>query len=129
MEKTNPFLFYIAGEAPGAPGLRATQCDDCGTFSLPASLICPKCAGRRLSAVGIGATASLVHHSVVHHGADGFEAPYIVGFVRTEEGPTAFVPIVGSDGDDLHKGSRLHFRLLPLPNDRIGFAYQPENAA
>lgn len=126
MEKTNPFLFYTAGEAPGAPGLRATRCDDCGTFSMPSALICPKCASRRLTSVGIGGSATLVYHSVVHHGADGFDAPYIVGFVRTEEGPTAFVPIVGSDGGDLHKGSRLRFDLLALPNDRVGFAYRPE---
>lgn len=108
MQKTNRFLFYTEGEAPGAPGLCATSCPDCGTTSLPPALVCPKCLGRRLMPVGIGAHATLVYHTVVHHGADGFEPPYIVGFVRTEEGPTAFVPIVGA-AEGLHKGSRLSF--------------------
>lgn len=126
MEKTNPHLFYLAGEAPSAPGLRATRCDACGAVSVPGAMLCPKCASRKLTWVAIGRTATLVHHSVVHHGADGFEAPYIVGFVKTEEGPTAFVPIVGSAGEDLKKGSRLRFSVLDLPADRVGFAYEPE---
>lgn len=129
MQKTNPHLFYTGGEAPGAPGLRATRCETCGTISMPASMVCPKCEGRKLTPVGIGASASLLYHSVVLHGADGFDAPYIVGFVQTAEGPTAFVPIVGTDGSDLHSGSALRFRLLDLPDDRVGFAYEPEAAA
>jgi uncharacterized OB-fold protein len=129
MRKTNPHLFYLEGEAPGAPGLRATRCGACGAVSMPAAMVCPSCEGRQLTAVGIGAQATLLHHSVVLHGADGFEAPYIVGLVRTEEGPTAFVPILGSDGADLQTGSRLRFRTVSLGEDRVGFAYERETSA
>jgi len=129
MQKTNPHLFYLQGEAQGAPGLRATHCESCGAYSMPAALVCPRCEGRRLAPVGIGERATLLHHTVVLHGADGFEAPYIVGFVRTEEGPTAFVPILGKDDAGLERGSRLQFRTIPIGEDRIGFAYEREAAA
>jgi uncharacterized OB-fold protein len=119
---SNPHLFSIGPEA-GGPGLKGTRCRACGRYTLMAVFVCPLCLSRNVEAVPIGRRAILRRWSVVHHGADGFPAPYIIGEVETEEGPIAFAPIV-ADPQRLTNGAPLQFRLrTPGADDRVGFAY------
>lgn len=121
--KTNPNLFYVDGEAQGAPGLKGTLCADCGAFALLTVPVCPSCLSRKVSAACIGAKATLTRFSTVHHSADSFEAPYVIGQIRTAEGPMTFAPIVDATAAALKEGMALRFRLLDRGAGRVGFAY------
>jgi uncharacterized OB-fold protein len=123
--KTNPNLFYFEGEAQGAPGLKGTHCKACGASALLDVPVCPICLSRNVAAACIGAKATLTRFSTVHHSADSFEAPYVIGQIRTEEGPMTFAPIVGADASKLKEGMPLRFSLLERGAGRVGFAYVP----
>lgn len=123
--KTNPNLFYLEGEAQGAPGLKGTLCKSCGASALLEVPVCPICLSRNVAPACIGAKATLTRFSTVHHSADSFEAPYVIGQIRTEEGPMTFAPIVGVDASKLKDGMALRFSLLERGAGRVGFAYVP----
>lgn len=123
MLKTNPTLFFAEGEAPGAPGLKGSKCRGCGQTVLLQVAACPKCGQRDLELVCIGQRATLGESSEVFHSADGFEAPYFIGMIETEQGPCTFAPISAAPGTALHAGMPLRFKLLERPDGRVGFAY------
>ena len=123
MIKTNPSLFYVDGEAPGAPGLKGSHCPSCGQVVLLQVAACPRCGHRQLDAVCIGQRATLGLSAEVFHSVDGFEAPYFIGQVDTEQGPRTFAPIVAPPGTTLKPGQALRFTLLPRADGRVGFAY------
>jgi uncharacterized OB-fold protein len=128
MQKTNPSLFYVEGEAPGAPGLKGSRCPGCGQVVLLQVAACPRCGRRDLAPVCIGQRATLGESAEVFHPADGFEAPYVIGMIETEQGPRTFAPIAVPAGTPLRVGLRLRFRLLPRADGRVGFAYEPAEA-
>lgn len=123
VEKTNPHLFFLPGEAPGAPGLRGARCTACGGYTLGRVSACQHCFSTGLEAVGVGSRAELIEHSVVHHPAGGFDAPYVIGQIRTAEGLSLFAPLVG-ETSGLKRGTPLGFRLLDRPGGAVGFAYE-----
>jgi len=119
---TNPHLFSI-DTFPGGPALNGTRCRDCGAYTLMHVPVCPQCLSREVDNVPLGRRARLRYWSVVHHPADGFPAPYVIGEVQTEEGPIAFAPIV-ADPARLAAGVELAFRLRPTADGtQTGFAY------
>ena len=126
--KTNPNLFYLEGEAQGAPGLKGTRCKDCGKATLLGVPVCPICLSRNVVPACIGTRATLTRFSTVHHSADSFEAPYVIGQIRTMEGPMTFAPIVGTDASKLRDGMKLRFSLLERGEGRVGFAYMVDVA-
>ncbi|MEP7208477.1 MAG: OB-fold domain-containing protein [Casimicrobiaceae bacterium] len=122
MRSSNPHLFSPDSERETG-ALRGTRCRACATYTLMGLAVCPVCFSRDVEQVGIGRRATLEHWSVVHHGADGFPAPYIIAEIRTDEGPVAFAPLV-ADPARLARGARLAFQLRPLADgERVGFAY------
>ena len=120
--KTNPYLFAIEGEEAGAPGLKATRCRDCGRFTLGRVMICQHCFSRAVEPAIAGREATLVEHSIAHHPAGGFEAPYAIGLLRTAEGLTLFAPITG-ETSGLAPGRKLSFVTVPQGGGAVGFAY------
>lgn len=125
MEKTNPHLFYAGGEAAGAPGLKGTRCRKCGASALLDVPVCPDCLSRDVAAVCIGSKATLTRFSTVFHSADSFEAPYVIGQIHTDEGPSTFAPIL-ADPAQLRQGMKLKFSLIERGTPaRLGFAYVP----
>jgi uncharacterized OB-fold protein len=129
MEKTNPSLFFLEGEAPGAPGLKGSRCLGCGQTVMLRIAACPNCGQRELETVCIGQHATLGESAEVFHSADGFEAPYFIGMIRTEQGPRTFAPIAAPPGTALRVGMPLRFQLLERADGRVGFAYAPVEAA
>lgn len=120
--KTNPHVFFAAGEVDGAPGLSASHCRICGKFTLGRVPVCSHCFSRDVESVAAGRRATLVEHSVAHHPAGGFAAPYAIGLIRTEEGLTLFAPLEGSL-EGLAPGNRLRFVTVPRDGGATGFAY------
>jgi uncharacterized OB-fold protein len=129
MQKTNPSLFFLEGEAPGAPGLKGSRCAGCGQTVLLQVAACPNCGRRDLETVCIGQRATLGESAEVFQPADGFEAPYFIGLVETEQGPCTFAPIAAKPGSPLRVGMPLRFQLLKRSDGRIGFAYALAEAA
>ncbi|MDB5857234.1 MAG: putative nucleic-acid-binding protein [Ramlibacter sp.] len=127
LQKTNPTLFFLEGEAPGAPGLKGSRCG-CGQTVLLQVAACPRCGRRDLETVCIGQRATLGESAEVFHSADGFEAPYFIGMIETEQGPRTFAPIAAAPGTALRPGMALKFRLLERADGRVGFAYAPAEA-
>lgn len=128
MQKTNPTLFFAEGEAPGAPGLKGSHCQGCGQTVLLQVAACPRCGRRDLETVCIGQRATLGESAQVFHSADGFEAPYFIGLVRTQQGPSTFAPIAAKPDALLKVGMPLRFGLLARADGRVGFAYTPVEA-
>jgi uncharacterized OB-fold protein len=121
--KTNPFLFAIEGEEPGAPGLKATRCKDCGRVTLGRVMICQHCFSRAVEPVIAGRAATLVEHSIARHPAGGFEAPYVIGLLRTTEDVTLFAPVIG-ETEGLAPGEEFEFVTVPHAGGDVGFAYK-----
>ncbi len=126
--KTNPHIFLVEGEAPGAPGIAATRCRACGAVTLGNVPVCSACLARATDFVAAGQRGSLVEFSIAHHPADGFEAPYAIGLVRTSEGLMLFAPLSGHP-EGLRNGMKLRFETVPRPGGKIGFAYAPAEVA
>jgi uncharacterized OB-fold protein len=129
MQKTNPSLFFLEGEAPGAPGLKGSRCPACGQTVLLQVAACPRCGERALETVCIGQRATLGESAEVFHSVDGFEAPYFIGAIATEQGPHTFAAIAAKPGTELRVGMPLRFQLLERADGRIGFAYAPVEKA
>ena len=126
MDKTNPRLFYAADEAPGAPGLKGTRCGACGSCALLEVPVCPDCLSRDVAPLCIGSAATLTRFSTVFHSADSFDAPYVIGQIHTNEGPSTFAPIL-ADALQLRQGMKLKFTLIERGTPaRLGFAYVPD---
>lgn len=123
---TNPALFYGAGEIEGGPGLRGSRCSACATVVLQAAPVCPRCQARAMAPVCIGRRATLGLSSRVYHSADGFDAPYVIAEVQTEEGPRSFAPIQVAADAPLPPGLPLRFVLVPRADGKLGFAYAPQ---
>lgn len=126
--KTNPHVFYAEGEVPGAPGLSATHCRACGRHTLGRVPICSLCFSRDVEHVVAGRRGQLVEHSIAHHPAGGFKAPYAIGLVRTEEGMTLFAPLEGSV-EGLAPGLPLYFVTVGRDGGAVGFAYTTQAGA
>lgn len=125
--KTNPYLFALSGEAPGAPGLIATRCLACGAHTLGRVRVCAACLSRDVEPTIAGQSAEIVEFSIARHSAGGFEAPYAIGLVRTSEGITLFAPL-DADVATLAPGLKLTFTVAPRNAGAIGFAYAPAPA-
>lgn len=120
--KTNAYVFFVAGEAIGAPGLSATRCDACGKFTLGKVRVCSHCLSRSVDSVAAGQHATLMEYSIAHVPAGGFAAPYAIGQVKTSEGMTLFAPLDG-DVEGLKPGAPLRFVTVPRDGGAVGFAY------
>lgn len=126
--KTNPHIFFLEGEAPGAPGLRSAHCRACGKSTMGRVPACSHCFSRDIEVVAAGQEAVLVEHSVAHHPAGGFEAPYAIGQIRTSEGLILFAPLMG-ETEGLAPGDKLFFIAVERGNGSVGFAYESRSAA
>ena len=125
--KTNPALFYLDDEVEGGGGgLKGMRCPHCRTVVLQEQPVCPRCLARDMAPACIGRRATLGLSSRVHHAADGFEAPYVIARVHTEEGPSTLAPILVPVEHALPVGLPLRFVLLPRGDGQVGFAYAPD---
>lgn len=121
--KTNSHIFLDPGESGGLPGLRCARCRDCGRFTLGRVLTCSHCFSNGVEEVAAGRQAQLIEFSIARHPAGGFEAPYAIGQIRTEEGMSLFAPLVG-EIDGLVSGTPLEFALVEHQEGKVGFAFR-----
>lgn len=121
--KTNPHVFLLEEEAPNGPGLRAARCRACGHYTQGRVVICARCFSQDIENVAAGQSAELIEFSIARVSAGGFDAPYAIGQIRTDEGMILFAPLVG-DPQTFGPGKRLRFVQVEHPTGMAGFAYE-----
>jgi uncharacterized OB-fold protein len=88
--------------------LMGSRCRGCGELFLPPRPFCPRCGGRELDWFEFGGEGRVQAYSVVHVPLSRMrdKAPYAVGIVRTEEGPSISGMIVGNP-EEISVGSKV----------------------
>lgn len=120
--KTNPHLFFVDGEAAHAPGLRGARCRACGKHTLGRVHVCSHCFSSDVDVEAFGQKAELIEFSIAHVPAGGFDAPYVIGQIRTAENTVLFAPLVGRT-EGLSRGEPLSFTLVHHDSGGVGFGY------
>jgi uncharacterized OB-fold protein len=74
--------------ADGVFRLQASVCDHCKQLGFPPARDCSHCTGYSddPQLKPLAGTGTLYSFTTIHVGANGFEAPYAIGFVDIEEG-------------------------------------------
>lgn len=89
-------------EAASRGELVLPHCEDCAHTWFPPTSHCPSCLGRRVAFRRASGRGSLWSWIVMHRAYfRDFPPPYVVAFVRLEEGPMVVSTILGADRDDL----------------------------
>lgn len=121
--KTNPHVFVLKDELPNGPGLRAARCRSCNHHTQGRVAICARCFSADIEFVAAGQSAELIEYSIARVSAGGFDAPYAIGQIRTDEGMILFAPLVG-DPQTFRPGRKLCFVQVDHPTGVSGFAYE-----
>lgn len=117
-----PGLYSVSAEKP--PSLNGCRCRACGyVFFPPQSYGCESCgaAGESLEPVALGGTGVLHSFATVHlHMAKGIEAPFTVGVVVLDDGPTLRALLTARTDAGLAIGDRVRSVLVPAGSDESG---------
>jgi uncharacterized OB-fold protein len=108
MATNKPSVEMLSVDASGSPLLSGMKCETCGHIAFPEqSYGCEKCGeneyihGEKLACIGHLTSFATVH---LHH-AKNVTAPFIIGEVRLESGPTIRITMVESVPDSLSIGA------------------------
>lgn len=86
--------------------LEGSSCTSCGAARLGAASRCEACGGTTLRPVRFSGLGELWSHALVQDAPEGFaeQAPYLVGWVRLEEGPLVAAPLTDMDPSEARIG-------------------------
>lgn len=126
-------IFVIPEAAGQAPYLVGNRCRRCGNLFFPPRAVCPACLrDDTLEPHPMGSQGTLETFSIVFQAPPGFEAPYLLGFIRLDEGPVIFSLLADCDpfNPDLAVGQRLELVIGQVKTDPqgrkvIGWLYRP----
>ena len=100
--------------------LLGMRCGSCGYVAFPRQRYgCEKCGatGAALADVGLPTDGRLASYATVHmHQAKGIAAPFVIGEVLLDAGPTVRATMVEPDDELLDVGARVTGRLHPAPS-------------
>jgi len=87
----------------------AAKCSKCGAMLLPPRSLCTKCFSTDFEWVELSGRGTLLSYTVIHVSPPQFEsmAPYIVGIVKLEEGPSLPGMIRGVEPEKIRIGMTL----------------------
>jgi uncharacterized protein len=113
---SHPDLYRKAGDSVELLGM---QCSECGFVAFPRQRFgCERCGAmadclRDIELVAIGRLAS---YAKVHmHQAKTIAAPFVIGEVTLDAGPTVRATMIETTDDAMHIGARVEGRLFPAP--------------
>jgi len=100
--------------------LLGMRCGVCGYVAFPRQRYgCEKCGatGAALADVDLSTDGRLASYATVHmHQAKNIAAPFVIGEVVLDAGPTVRATMVESNDDALEVGARVTGRLYPAPS-------------
>lgn len=103
-------------EYPRRYRYEAAVCDKCGKWFFPARLICNECGGREFTTQTMRRTGKVRSYTVIRTPPAPFkdQAPYIVGIVEMDDGPSINTQITDCSIEQLAVGMpvRLEFRKI-----------------
>jgi len=97
-------------EIPYRYQLIGTHCVKCNETFFPPRRICPNCRGAgKVEEMKLSGKGEVITYTVIRVPPEGFEkeAPYVVGIIRLDEGPSITSQIVDCQPEDVHIGSRV----------------------
>ena len=106
-------------EELGAGRITIPWCTACDTWVWYPRPVCPRCLATVDGERTLAGTGSVYSFSIVHRGAEGFEAPYVFSYVALDGGPTVLSNIVGPGCLDVAIGDGVRF-LPPASPTRLG---------
>lgn len=126
-------LFYNP-EKPGEnPYLIGSRCRVCSYICFPEKKVCVQC--RRddtMETKNLGRYGRLDTFTVMRVGTPEFPAPYIIGYVMTDEGALVFTQITGCEANDdaLEIGEKMELVIDCIKEDGqgnklMGWKYRP----
>jgi uncharacterized OB-fold protein len=115
-ELSHPDLYRRDGDSVALLGM---SCADCGYVAFPRQRFgCDRCGavGETLRDVELSSSGTLTSFATVHmHQAKTIAAPFVVGEVALEAGPTVRATMVERSDAALRIGARVSGRLVPAP--------------
>ena len=116
-------LFHVPVAADDAPHLIGNRCQSCGYTAFPRKAVCVIC--RRdgtMTDLALGPYGTLETYAVMRVGPPDFPPPYMVGYIRLEEGPVVFAQITGCDIEDdaLEIGTKMELVIEKIKEDAKG---------
>ena len=116
-ELSHPDLYQSArGDAVELLGMK---CSSCGYVAFPRQRYgCEKCgaSGDALTDAVLDSTGTLASFATVHmHQAKTIAAPFVIGEITLDAGPTLRATMVEASDDAMKIGARVTGRLFPAP--------------
>jgi uncharacterized OB-fold protein len=121
----------------GGPHLWGSKCSSCGYTCFPEKKVCVKCLrDDTMERIPMGRFGTLETYAIMQIGTRDFPAPYVIGYVRTDEGVLIFSPITGCtmEDDALEIGQRMELVIEKIREDAegnavVGWKYRPAEGA
>ena len=126
-------LFYAPSSSDEKPYLVGSRCSVCGYTCFPKKEVCVRCCcDGTMEEMKLGRYGTLESYAVMQVGMPGFPPPYVIGYIRTDEGALVFAPITGCNAIDgaLEIGEEMELiietvRQDELGNKLLGWKYRP----
>ncbi len=127
-ELSHPDLYReTAGDSVELLGIK---CSTCGFVAFPRQRYgCERCgaAGEALADVELSSDGTLASYATVHmHQAKTIAAPFVIGEIALDAGPTVRATMVEADDAAMRIGARVRGRLHPAPAPPDGGAAKLE---
>lgn len=84
--------------------LEGQRCSDCDALQFPPRAACRACRGANLRGQRLSGRGSVYSYAEVNHAPRGFQAPYLVGLVRLEEGTLVTAQLTDLEPEDARIG-------------------------
>jgi len=128
---------YRFDPAGGRPYLVGSRCRLCGYTAFPPRAACPACINKEsMQEVSLGSRGAVDTFSVLRVPAPGFEAPYVVAYVRMPAGGRVFSLITGCEPSEgaLAIGAEVELVIEKIRedgqgNEVRGYKFRPVAAA
>lgn len=106
-----------------------SKCKKCGTLSIPLKPVCAKCGNFDLEEIESKGEGDLRSFTVIYVALPNLvdKAPYVVGLVHLDEGPSIMGRLIGVDTTKPEKikiGTRMKFETLK-ENGKVVVAFRP----
>ena len=126
-------LFHAPETPDDKPYLFGGRCSVCGYTCFPEKKVCLRCLrDDSMAPLKLGRHGRLETFAVMRVGTPDFQAPYVIGYVKTDEGALVFTQITECEPEDdaLKIGEEMELVIEEIRkdgqgNELIGWKYRP----